>query len=204
MREIRIAGMNEVIVTGGRAPASSAPRFASGAVAAGFAAVALALTASTPGPAPRENHPVPVQAAIEPLAYDLSGKVANRLGGAEAVGHSAVPIRVSTAGLFGRWLDRSAPAPAAAREAATKVPAPSAQAATRRPAIRTANAAPLPPVRPALLGETGAAVAAASAEPARETPRLLGFFPSDLLPSPGAALGRVAALGDAILERVSP
>jgi hypothetical protein len=183
MREIRIAGRDEIIVAG-MAPGPSTPKLARVALPSvlATAAVAVALAVFRVDPAAPPTDATTVQVSVEAPDYDLaSGKVANRLGGAK--GASTLPIHVSTAGLFGHWLDRSVPVVPAAQEGVAKGRPPSRIAAS--------------------LGEAGVTVAA-RAEPAGEPSRLLGFVPSDLLSSPRTALNRVASLGDAILERVVP
>jgi hypothetical protein len=196
MREIRISGKNESIVASRSARAPLPPRRAGALVTPAIAAAAVAVALLN---GPFASAPTPIASPIEnPPSVDAqSGKIVDRAAPAETA-----PIYASATLLFGHFLDTSLGPPAVL--ASTQAPAASAPVAAAAPAMRKiAKAAPLPPVRPAALGDP-VPVAVASAEPSKEASRMLGFIPEDLLGTPRRALRSVASLGESLLERVIP
>jgi|SRR5688572_19663509 hypothetical protein len=195
MREITISGKNEIVASGGRALDALPSRRLGAVVMPLVAAAAVAVTlAKGIG-----TSPGPVASIVNPPKLDArSGKIIDRAAAAET------PIYASATLLFGRFLDTSL-GPSAIL-GAVEAPAETIAVVVGTPlpvARRLAKAPPLPPIRPASLGDS-LPVAVASAAPAKEASRMLGFIPEDLLGTPRRALKSVASLGESLLDRVIP
>lgn len=88
---------------------------------------------------------------------------------------------------------------AALRVAASRA----ASGTTKRVAL--AEPAPLPPARPLELHTAAASAPQGAEEPAREPSRILGWrVPTGFLSSGRQVFDKVASLGDAVIERLTP